>query len=102
MAAAARGAQTPAQEAGQKQSQRRDPDDHTQKAGRQPTHRCGVVVWNVADDPLSETVALVARAMRNAGFIAKAIQVSPDEYSNTVLVAVRGPTLAREDSGEAR
>jgi spermidine synthase len=46
----------------------------------------GVLVWNVADDPLSSTVAWVARAMRDAGLVAEAIQVSADEYSNTVVV----------------
>lgn len=64
----------------------------------------GVVVWNVADDPLSGTVARVVRSMRGAGLITEAIQVSTDEYSNTVVVcrpSEHDQNTARDSRGEA-
>ena len=46
----------------------------------------GVVVWNVADAPASWTVAWVGDAMRRIGLLPEVIQVSADEYTNTVVV----------------
>ncbi|WP_312165570.1 hypothetical protein [Phenylobacterium sp.] len=58
----------------------------------------GVVVWNVADAPFSWTAAWVGRAMRRIGLVPEMIQVTNDEYSNTVVVC-RAPGRA---AGPAR
>lgn len=63
----------------------------------------GVLVWNIADNARSPSVAWVLQSMLASGLAAEAIEVSADGYSNTVVVRREFDQVpAREDRGQSQ